>query len=313
MSPAPTARARPSPSCARSWKPRASACTSIPRRIWCASTSASGSAQPGEGKLVADEELRATLEECERVNAGAADHRVRDHHRGRACCCSRAIRPTCCCWKSASAAGSTPPMWSMRPLATVITPISIDHTDFLGDTLEKIAAEKAGILKRGVPAIVAAQHARRARRDRTAGGAAQCAAEDRRRGLDRDRGARPAGLSGRRRPARSAGAEALRPPSVRECRARHRGAARDRAVEDCAGRLRSRHGQGRLAGAAAAAGARPAGRAGARRQRAVARRRPQSRRRPRHRRGARRSRGARVASAGADRRHAGEQGLRRVS
>ncbi len=45
-----------------------------------------------------------------------------------------------------------------RPLATVITPVSIDHTDFLGDTLEKIAAEKAGILKRGVPAVVAAQH-----------------------------------------------------------------------------------------------------------------------------------------------------------
>jgi dihydrofolate synthase/folylpolyglutamate synthase len=45
-----------------------------------------------------------------------------------------------------------------RPLATIITPVSIDHTDFLGDTLEKIAAEKAGILKRGVPAVVAAQH-----------------------------------------------------------------------------------------------------------------------------------------------------------
>ena len=39
----------------------------------------------------------------------------------------------------------------------MITPISIDHIDFLGDTLEKIAAEKAGILKRGTPAIVAAQ------------------------------------------------------------------------------------------------------------------------------------------------------------
>ena len=44
-----------------------------------------------------------------------------------------------------------------HPLATVITPISIDHTDFLGDTLDKIAAEKAGILKRDTPAIVAAQ------------------------------------------------------------------------------------------------------------------------------------------------------------
>ena len=38
---------------------------------------------PGEGKLVSDDELAATLDECERVNAGAAHHRVRDHHRGR--------------------------------------------------------------------------------------------------------------------------------------------------------------------------------------------------------------------------------------
>src|SRR5262249_59190099 len=35
--------------------------------------------------------------------------------------------------------------------------ISIDHTDFLGDSLEKIAAEKAGILKHGIPAIIASQ------------------------------------------------------------------------------------------------------------------------------------------------------------
>jgi dihydrofolate synthase/folylpolyglutamate synthase len=44
-----------------------------------------------------------------------------------------------------------------HPLASIITRIAIDHTDFLGDTLDKIAAEKAGILKRGAPAIVAAQ------------------------------------------------------------------------------------------------------------------------------------------------------------
>ncbi len=43
--------------------------------------------------------------------------------------------------------------------ATVLTPISIDHTEFLGSTLEEIAGEKAGILKRGVPAIVAHQEA----------------------------------------------------------------------------------------------------------------------------------------------------------
>jgi dihydrofolate synthase/folylpolyglutamate synthase len=44
-----------------------------------------------------------------------------------------------------------------RPLASVITPVSLDHAEHLGDTLGKIAVEKAGILKPGVPAIVAAQ------------------------------------------------------------------------------------------------------------------------------------------------------------
>jgi len=45
----------------------------------------------------------------------------------------------------------------LRPLATIITRVSLDHREFLGDTLAQIAAEKAGILKAGVPAIVASQ------------------------------------------------------------------------------------------------------------------------------------------------------------
>ncbi len=44
-----------------------------------------------------------------------------------------------------------------RPALTVITPVSIDHESFLGDTLPKIAAEKAGILKRGVTCVVGPQ------------------------------------------------------------------------------------------------------------------------------------------------------------
>src|SRR6202043_3984523 len=43
-----------------------------------------------------------------------------------------------------------------RPLVTVVAPVSLDHADFLGDTVGKIAAEKAGIFKPDVPAIVAA-------------------------------------------------------------------------------------------------------------------------------------------------------------
>lgn len=42
----------------------------------------------------------------------------------------------------------------ISPELCVITNISLDHTQFLGDSLEKIAAEKAGIIKPGVPVVV---------------------------------------------------------------------------------------------------------------------------------------------------------------
>ncbi|WP_419903275.1 bifunctional folylpolyglutamate synthase/dihydrofolate synthase [Kiloniella sp.] len=44
-----------------------------------------------------------------------------------------------------------------QPALTAITPISVDHTQFLGDAIEGIAAEKAGILKPGVPCVVGKQ------------------------------------------------------------------------------------------------------------------------------------------------------------
>ncbi|WP_299672244.1 folylpolyglutamate synthase/dihydrofolate synthase family protein [uncultured Roseobacter sp.] len=44
-----------------------------------------------------------------------------------------------------------------KPEMTVITPVSLDHQQFLGDTLDKIAFEKAGIIKRGVPCVVSRQ------------------------------------------------------------------------------------------------------------------------------------------------------------
>ena len=42
----------------------------------------------------------------------------------------------------------------ITPLLSIITNIGLDHTQFLGDTLEKIAAEKAGIIKEGVPVVI---------------------------------------------------------------------------------------------------------------------------------------------------------------
>lgn len=44
-----------------------------------------------------------------------------------------------------------------RPALTIITPVSVDHQQFLGETLPEIAGEKAGIIKRGVPCIVGPQ------------------------------------------------------------------------------------------------------------------------------------------------------------
>ena len=44
-----------------------------------------------------------------------------------------------------------------KPLLTVITPVSIDHQQYLGETLAEIAGEKAGILKRGVPCVIGPQ------------------------------------------------------------------------------------------------------------------------------------------------------------
>ena len=42
----------------------------------------------------------------------------------------------------------------ITPLLSIITNIGLDHTQFLGDTLEKIAAEKSGIIKDGVPVVI---------------------------------------------------------------------------------------------------------------------------------------------------------------
>ena len=44
-----------------------------------------------------------------------------------------------------------------RPRLAIITPVSLDHQQYLGETVREIAGEKAGILKRGVPAVIGPQ------------------------------------------------------------------------------------------------------------------------------------------------------------
>ena len=44
-----------------------------------------------------------------------------------------------------------------KPALTIITPVDLDHQQYLGDTLAEISGEKAGIIKRGVPCVVGPQ------------------------------------------------------------------------------------------------------------------------------------------------------------
>jgi dihydrofolate synthase/folylpolyglutamate synthase len=108
------------------------------------------------GALVSDAELSAALEECERANAGAPITVFEITTAAGLLLFAR--HPADVLLLEVGLGGRLDATNVIdKPLASVITPIAIDHTDFLGDTLERIAAEKAGILKPGTPAIVAAQ------------------------------------------------------------------------------------------------------------------------------------------------------------
>ena len=48
-------------------------------------------------------------------------------------------------------------MLCLPPVATILTPISMDHEDYLGSSLEAIVREKVGILRSGIPCISAVQ------------------------------------------------------------------------------------------------------------------------------------------------------------
>ena len=197
------------------------------------------------GTLVSDEALAAALEECERANGGEPITVFEIETAAGFLLFSR--NPADVLLLEVGLGGRLDATNVIdKPLASVITPVSMDHLEFLGDTLEKIAAEKAAILKRGVPAVIAPQpDAAMAVIERQAAKAARAAAR-RRRALERARGARPPGLSGRGRSARSAGAEAQRAPPVRQRRRRHRGAARVRP--QAAGRRVSRPASSRRTG-----------------------------------------------------------------
>ena len=199
MSPAPTARARPSPSCARCWRRRASSVHvyTSPHLVRFNERFRLGA--PGGGRLVDDEALADALDECERANGGepitvfeietAAAFLLFSRASGRrAAARSRPRRPARRHQRDRAAARqrrSRRSRWTMW--------------NFSATRIEKIAAEKAGILKRGVPAVIAPQTDARARRYRARGRARARAARVAGEHWSAHERARPAGLSGRRR------------------------------------------------------------------------------------------------------------------
>src|SRR5215510_9393856 len=110
----------------------------------------------GGGELVSDEALADTLSECEQANGDAPITVFEIETAAAFLLFSR--HPADVLLLEVGLGGRLDATNVVeRPLASVITPVSMDHMEFLGDTLEKIAMEKAAILRRGVPAVIARQ------------------------------------------------------------------------------------------------------------------------------------------------------------
>jgi dihydrofolate synthase/folylpolyglutamate synthase len=110
----------------------------------------------GAGRLAVDRELADALAECERANAGAPITVFEITTAAALLLFAR--HPADILLLEVGLGGRLDATNVIeRPLATVVTPVSLDHREFLGDSVGLIAAEKAGIFKREVPAIVAAQ------------------------------------------------------------------------------------------------------------------------------------------------------------
>jgi dihydrofolate synthase/folylpolyglutamate synthase len=108
------------------------------------------------GVQVGDDELQAALQHCEQVNAG--EPLTFFEAKTAAGFLLFAKHPADVLLLEVGLGGRLDSTNVVEtPLASVIAPVSMDHMEFLGNTLTSIAAEKAAIIKRGVPVISAEQ------------------------------------------------------------------------------------------------------------------------------------------------------------
>jgi dihydrofolate synthase/folylpolyglutamate synthase len=110
----------------------------------------------GGGVLAGDDELKAALERVEAANAGAP--LTVFESKTAAALCLFADNPADAVLLEVGLGGRLDSTNVIeKPLASVIAPVSMDHTEFLGNALASIAGEKAGIIKRGAPVVCAEQ------------------------------------------------------------------------------------------------------------------------------------------------------------
>ncbi|HSI00348.1 MAG TPA: folylpolyglutamate synthase/dihydrofolate synthase family protein [Reyranella sp.] len=107
------------------------------------------------GRLIEDDELDAILIECEEANAGQPITFF--EITTVAAFVAFARHPADLTILEVGMGGRRDTTNVADPMLTAITPIGYDHTGFLGDKLDGIALEKAGILKRAVPAVIGRQ------------------------------------------------------------------------------------------------------------------------------------------------------------
>ena len=113
-------------------------------------------AKSGGGEIISDGYFAELLDRCERVNAGASISFF--EITTAAAFLAFSEQPADVLLLEVGLGGRFDATNVIaEPAVTVVTPVSIDHPEFLGETVGKIAFEKAGILKRGRPAIFAQQ------------------------------------------------------------------------------------------------------------------------------------------------------------
>src|SRR5579859_6460838 len=108
------------------------------------------------GTLIEDETLVALLDEVERVNAGDPITFFEITTAAAYLAFARAPADVVLLETGLGGRLDTTNLVA-QPAVTAITPVSMDHMHYLGDTLARIAAEKAGILKPGRPAVIGRQ------------------------------------------------------------------------------------------------------------------------------------------------------------